>query len=116
MGVAALRAANPPLGQAVMWSAEEGADHLTFTEGNEMLRDYEYAHMAARCAWLCPEDEEQRENATIACAVVGVGWVETVARYMEATGADADHARRQTAEGLRKAADWVYEHQRACPS
>lgn len=79
------------------------------------LRDAEYAHMAARSAWLHPGDEEQRDNAQLACAQIGVGYVETVARYMEATNADADLARRKVAEALRVAADKVYEQQERRP-
>ncbi len=76
------------------------------------LVELESAHIAARIAWVCPDDDERKdvliENAMIACADIGVDYADGVSRYLISTGCTMDLARRQFAERLRDQADDLY--------
>ncbi len=62
----------------------------------EMTAD---AHVAAMCSFVYPSDTAVRETAMVACALVGVNWVESVAATME-LGATAHEARLAVAANL----------------
>lgn len=72
------------------------------------LEQYECAHIQARGCWLWPEEHEIRAACVEACALVGIDYPAAIGRLRESTGASADTARREFAEGLRRAADRVY--------
>lgn len=58
------------------------------------------AAVASLAAWCWPSDFEQRVCAEQASALCGVDYVESIARIMTSTNADANTARRIVADGF----------------
>ncbi len=66
------------------------------------------AHICALGAWLHHEDDEQINNAVIACQNINVDYCRAVTAVVISQGATLRTARRAVAESLRKGAENQY--------